>query len=46
VPFEPLCAGRASLGVRLNRVSWFKGCLRELRVTPSALPVAELAAVK
>lgn len=45
VPFEPLCAGRASLGVRLNRVSWFKGCLRELRVTPSVLSASELAAV-
>ena len=44
IPFEPLCSGRASLGVRLNRVSWFKGCLRELRVTPSVLPAAELAA--
>jgi len=46
VPFEPLCSGRASLGVRLNRVSWFKGCLRELRVTPGVLPAAELAAVE
>ena len=46
IPFEPLCSGRASLGVRLNRVSWFKGCLRELRVTPSVLPAAELAALE
>ena len=43
VPFEPLGSGRASLGVRLNRVSWFKGCVRELRVTPAVLPAAELA---
>jgi hypothetical protein len=42
VPFEPLCPGRTSLGVRLNRVSWFKGCLRELRVTPTVLSAAEL----
>lgn len=46
VPFEPLCAGRASLGVRLNRVSWFKGCLRELRVAPGVMPAGELAAVE
>jgi hypothetical protein len=46
VPFEPLCPGRASLGVRLNRVSWFKGCLRELRVTPGVVPSAELAALQ
>jgi hypothetical protein len=46
VPFEPLGSGRASLGVRLNRVSWFKGCVRELRVTPAVLPAAELAALE
>lgn len=42
VAFEPLCPGRASLGVRLNRVSWFKGCLRELRVTPAVLAASDL----
>ena len=46
VPFEPLCPGRTSLGVRLNRVSWFKGCLRELRVTPSVLSAGELAKMR
>jgi hypothetical protein len=46
VPFEPLGSGRASLGVRLNRVSWFKGCVRELRVTPAVVPAAELAGLE
>lgn len=46
VPFEPLGPGRASLGVRLNRVSWFKGCLREVRVTPFVVPAAELTAIE
>lgn len=30
-------AGRTSLGVRLNRVHWFKGAIRSLRFTPRAL---------
>lgn len=33
----PLGSGTTSLGVRLNRVSWFKGCIREVRVTATAL---------
>jgi hypothetical protein len=36
--FAPLGRGRMSLGVRQNQVYWFKGCIRELRVTPAALP--------
>ncbi len=38
VTFVPLGAGRTALGVRLNHVSWFKGRLRLVRVTPQALP--------
>jgi hypothetical protein len=38
VAFAPLGSGRTSLGVRLNQVSWFKGRLRLVRVTPQALP--------
>ena len=34
--------GRTALGARLNQVSWFKGRLRQLRVTPAALPVSRL----
>ena len=29
--------GQTSLGVRLNRVFWFKGDVREVRFTPAAL---------
>jgi hypothetical protein len=35
-------AGRVSLGVRLNKVNWFKGQIREVRVTPRALDEADL----
>jgi Pectic acid lyase/Concanavalin A-like lectin/glucanases superfamily len=38
VTFAPLGAGRTALGVRLNQVSWFKGRLRLVRITPQALP--------
>jgi len=34
--------GRTALGARLNQVSWFKGRLRQLRVTPEALPASRL----
>lgn len=37
VAFKPLGAGRMSLGVRQNRVSWFKGRIRVLRITPDVL---------
>jgi xylan 1,4-beta-xylosidase len=37
VAFLPLTAGRTSIGVRQNRVSWFKGRIHTVRITPSAL---------
>ena len=42
VAFHPLSPGHTSLGMRLNQVSWFKGCLRELRISPAALPASQL----
>jgi len=38
VAFAPLGSGRTSIGVRQNRVSWFKGRIRMIRITPQALP--------
>jgi xylan 1,4-beta-xylosidase len=40
VAFRPLAAGRTSLGVRQNRVSWFKGRIHTVRVTGAALAPA------
>jgi hypothetical protein len=45
VAFEPLRAGRISIGVRQNLVSWFKGRIGLVRVTPEALPASRLLAV-
>jgi len=37
VKFEPLKPGKTSLGVRLNRVSWYQGAIRQVRITPRVL---------
>lgn len=42
VIFPPMEAGRTSLGVRQNRVHWFKGCLAQVRFTAAALSTTEL----
>jgi hypothetical protein len=42
VAFGPQGPGQISLGVRQNKVYWFKGGIREIRFTPRALPAAEL----
>jgi hypothetical protein len=42
VAFQPMGPGRTSIGVRMNRVSWFKGRIARLRVTPSPLTPAEM----
>ena len=42
VPFTPLRDGRTSIGVRQNMVSWFKGRIRLVRITPDALTVDRL----
>jgi len=41
VAFSPLKAGRTSIGVRMNKVSWFKGSIYKVRVTPKCLGPAE-----
>ena len=35
--FNPLCGGRTSIGVRMNRVYWFKGAISKVRFTPCVL---------
>ena len=35
--FTPPKAGRTSLGVRINKVFWFRGAIRQTRFTPNAL---------
>ena len=46
VEFGPMGEGKLSLGVRQNRMHWFKGAIREVRVTPAALAQEALQLVK
>jgi hypothetical protein len=40
--FRPLTQGKTSIGMRINRVFWFKGAIRTVRFTPRGLPPADL----
>jgi hypothetical protein len=40
--FSPLGKGKTSIGVRMNRVFWFKGAIRKVRFTPRVLEPDEL----
>jgi hypothetical protein len=42
VTFAPMVEGKMSLGVRQNRLFWFKGAIREVRFTPGALADGKL----
>ena len=42
VNFMPMTAGEISLGVRLNKVNWFKGQIKEIRFHPLAMDRAAL----
>jgi hypothetical protein len=43
VEFKPLATGRTSIGVRQNQISWFKGRIRWIRITPRALRAQDLS---
>jgi hypothetical protein len=45
IAFHPMVAGKTSVGVRLNRVFWFKGEIKEVRFYPAALAPADLPRV-
>jgi hypothetical protein len=42
IAFGPMGEGRTSVGVRLNQVFWFKGCIAEVRFHPRALGPGDL----
>lgn len=35
--FSPIDSGSTSIGVRLNKIDWFKGAIQKIRITPEAL---------
>lgn len=45
VAFPAMNEGRVSLGVRQNKVYWFKGAIREVRFHPAALTADQLQSV-
>lgn len=46
MPFKPQGPGRASVGVRINRVSYFNGAVREARFTHEALSPSHFTQLK
>jgi hypothetical protein len=45
VAFKPLGPGQTSIGVRLNRRSWFKGRIRTIRITADVLAAGRMLRV-
>ena len=43
IAFGPMGPGRISLGTRQDRRSWFRGAIREVRISAEALPPERLA---
>jgi hypothetical protein len=41
IAFKAQGTGHASVGVRINRVNYFKGAVRQARFTPRALAVSD-----
>jgi hypothetical protein len=41
VQFSPFKGGQTSIGVRMNRVYWFKGAIAKIRITPRSLKPSE-----
>ena len=41
ISFSPQKEGQTSIGVRLNRVSWYKGAVQRVRITPRVLTPQE-----
>jgi hypothetical protein len=46
VNYKPMDSGRFSIGVRQNLVSWFKGALRQIKITPDVLTAEDLLLYK
>ena len=42
VKLLPLAAGETSIGVRHNKVHWYQGAIRQIRITPAVLKPDEL----
>lgn len=45
-PFLPIQTGQTSFGVRLNKVSWFKGSIYKIKITPKQIDPKNFIAFK
>ncbi|MCF6271252.1 MAG: LamG domain-containing protein [Melioribacteraceae bacterium] len=45
VEYLPIIDGKTSIGTRMNKVSWFKGGIKKIRVTHKALTPAEFMTI-
>ena len=41
VEFSPFKSGRTSIGARMNKVSWFKGAIARIKISPKCLTPSE-----
>jgi len=41
IPFSPFTGGQTSIGVRQNKVYWYKGAICKIRITPRTLKPSE-----
>ena len=41
IQLTPLAAGQTSIGVRFNKVHWYQGAIRQIRISPAVLKPAE-----
>lgn len=46
INFPVMTSGQIAIGMRLNKVSWFKGAVSEARFYPEALPASALQSLK
>lgn len=46
LPFNLFTTGKSSIGVRQNKVYWYKGAMYKIRITPKALSPEELISIK
>jgi len=46
IPFSPFKAGQVSVGVRQNKVYWFKGAICKIRTTPRTLKRSEFLKIE
>jgi hypothetical protein len=45
VDYTPMTGGQTSIGCRMNKVYWFRGAIRKVKITPGVLSPREFMSV-